>query len=167
MRAPAFIEPSCEALTDGSAHPSSHLMGAKRLKEGELVYLVFLVHLRKRTIHPSPRLPEKPILAKCEQRHVAQQPLQRERARVTRGCMALERRSFHGCLKRPRKATANMYLYIKNSFDRPKEKTNDFLIKTGTFAAEVWQSAKIVFPRWARSTFFCHSRLAWELISVV
>ncbi len=114
MRAPAFIEPSCEALTNGSAHPSSHLMGAKRLKEGESVYLAFLVHLRKRTIHPSPRLPEKPILAKCEQRHFAQQPLQRERAWVTRGCMALERRSFQRFLKRPRKATANMYLYIKN-----------------------------------------------------
>ena len=81
---------------------------------------------------------------------------------------ALERRSFQRFLKRPRKATANMYLYIYKKLNRPQEgKTKDFLIKTGTFAAEVWQSAKIVFPRWARSTFFCHSRLAWEFIFVV
>ena len=126
MRAPAFIEPSCEALTNGSAHPSSHLMGAKRLKEGESVYLAFLVHLRKRTIHPSPRLPEKPIFAKCEQRHFAQQPVQRERAWVTRGCKALERHSFHGFLKRPRKATANLYSYIKIPIDRRKQKPKTF-----------------------------------------
>ena len=164
MRAPAFVEPSCEALTNGSAHRSSHLIGARRLKERESVYLAFHVHLRKRAIHPSPRLPDKPILAKCEQRHFAQQPVQRERAWVTRGCKALEGRSFHGFLKRPRKATANLHSYIKNR-NRPREaKTKDFLLKTGTFAAEVWQSTKIVFPRWARNTFFRYSRLAWELI---
>ena len=84
MRAPAFIEPSCEALTDGSAHHSSHLIGARRLKERESVNFAFHLHLRKRAIHPSPRLPDKPILAKCEQRHFAQQPLQRERAWMTR-----------------------------------------------------------------------------------
>ena len=126
MRAPAFIEPSCEALTNGSAHPSSHLMGARRLKEGESVHLAFHVHLRKRTIHPSPRLPEKPILAKHEQRHFAQQPVQRERAWVTRGCKALERHSFHGLLKRPRKATANLYSYIKIRIDRRKQKPKIF-----------------------------------------
>ena len=55
------------------------------------------------------------------------------------------------------------YVFIHKKLNRPqKGKTKDFLIETGTFAAEVWQSAKIVFPRWARSTFFCHSRLAWE-----
>ena len=118
----SIVEPSCEALTDGSAHPSSHLMRARRLKEGESVYLAFHVHLRKRTIHPSPRLPEKPILAKCEQRHFAQQPIQRERAWVTRGCKALEGRSFHGFLKRPRKATANLHSYIKTGIDRGKQK---------------------------------------------
>ena len=60
------------------------------------------------------------------------------------------------------------YVFIHKRLNRPqKGKTTDFLLKTDTFAAEVWQSAKIVFPRWARSTFFCHSRLAWELIFVV
>ena len=154
MRAPAFVEPSCEALTNGSAHRSSHLIGARRLKERESVNLAFHLHLRKRAIHPNPRLPDKPILAKCEQRHFAQQPVQRERAWVTRGCKALGGRSFHGFLKRPRKATANLLSYIKNR-NRPREaKTKDFLLKTDNFAAEVWQSTKIAFPRWARSTFF-------------
>ena len=115
MRAPAF-----EALTNGSAHRSSHLIGARRLKERESVYLAVHVHLRKRAIHPSPRLPDKPILAKCEQRHFAQQPAQRERAWVTRGCKALEGRSFHGFLKRPRKASANLQSYIKKR-NRPRE----------------------------------------------
>ena len=122
MRAPAFVEPSCEALTDGSAHRSSHLIGARRLKERESVNFAFHLHLRKRAIHPSPRLPDKPILAKCEQRHFAQQPVQRERAWVTRGCKALEGRSFHGFLKRPRKAKANLLSYIKTGVDRGKQK---------------------------------------------
>ena len=122
MRAPAFIEPSCEAPTDGSAHRSSHLIGARRLKERESVNFAFHLHLRKRAIHPSPRLPDKPILAKCEQRHFAQQPIQRERAWVTRGCKALEGRSFHGFLKRPCKANANLLSYIKTGVDRGKQK---------------------------------------------
>ena len=50
MHTSVFVGPSCEALANGSAHPGSHLSDARRLKEGDSVYLSS--HISEETHYP-------------------------------------------------------------------------------------------------------------------
>ena len=114
-----FVEPPCETLKNGSAHPAPHLIDA----EGRRIGVLSISCISEGTLYP----PKAGCQKNRDKRNTgsdisAQQPVQRERAWVTRGCKALEGRSFHGFLKRPRKAKANLLSYIKTGVDREKQK---------------------------------------------
>ena len=128
MRAPAFIEPSCEALTNGSAHPSSHLMGAKRLKEGESVYLAFPCTPEKAHYPPKPAAARKTDT--CEMRATTFcSTASSTRAGMGDARLQGSRRALIPWLPEATTEGYCEYLFIHKKLNRPQEgKTKDFLI---------------------------------------